>query len=136
TGSVTIQQNLTVTGNTTIAGNLTVGGKIITSGAVPTIVKGLGAGSSASVTVSGNDTSGTIIIVASTNTSDDVLAKLQFSSVRSGKPRVVLTPANKVSAAAGVYYDESTATASGIDIYTANALEQGKTYVFTYFIVE
>jgi hypothetical protein len=135
-GSLTVQ-------NITVA-NITVNGKIITAGNTPTAIVGLAAGvedtlnniAAPTVTITGNDTSGTITIVAGASTTADELAELTFNSPFTGKPRIVFSPANRDSAKLGAYYDASTTTATSFSIYSDQAPEAGKTYEFTYFIVQ
>ena len=135
--------NLKVTGNLEVA-SIKVNGKIITGGNAPTISAGVGAGTADSlnsiatpvVNVVGNDTSGTITVTVGANTAADELVKLVFASSFSNKPRVVLTPGNRDSAGLGLYYDEANSTKDGLSVLSSNAPETGKTYVFTYLIVE
>jgi hypothetical protein len=134
--------NLTVQ-NITVA-NITVNGKIITAGNTPTATVGIAAGTedtlnniaAPTVTITGNDTSGTITIVAGANTTADELAELTFNVPFTNKPRIVFSPANRDSAKVGAYYDATSTTANSFSIYTDEAPQAGKTYEFTYFIVQ
>jgi hypothetical protein len=145
---------LTVTGDAVFTGSLTVrniaveditvNGKIITGGNTPTATLGLAAGTedtlnnviAPTVQITGNDTSGTITIVAGANTTADELAKITFNVPFNNKPRVVFSPANRDSAKVGAYYDAPSTSQNSFSIYVDNAPQAGKTYVFTYFIVE
>jgi cytoskeletal protein CcmA (bactofilin family) len=136
TGSVQIQGDLQVVGSLSVH-NIVVGGHIITAGTAPQVYVGLGAGMDAEVlAVEGNDTSGTITILAGTNTTADELARLEFSQSFASKPRVTLTPANREATQIGLYYEAASATQNDFRIMSGNAPEPGKTYVLTYFIVE
>jgi fibronectin-binding autotransporter adhesin len=153
TGPVTMS-SLTVTDDVVIAGNLTVenitvanitiNGHIITAGNTPTATIGTGAGTAdlpnnipaPQVTIEGNDTSGTITIVAGANTVDGELAKVTFTNPFGAKPRIVFSPANRDSAKLGAYYDSSLTTNNSFSIMADQAPQAGKTYTFTYFIVE
>ena len=141
-GNVVIAGNLTVQ-NVTVA-NLTVNGHIITAGNAPVATVGSNAGqadaqnniAAPAVNIEGNDTSGTITVVAGANTGAGELAKLTFTNPFGTKPRVVFSPANRDSAKLGAYYDSGFTTNGGFSIMTDQAPEAGKTYSFTYFIVQ
>lgn len=151
---LTTLSNLTVNGNAVFNGNLTVqniqvanitvNGHIITAGNVPVAAVGTAAGvadplnsiAAPSVTITGNDTSGTITIVAGASTTADELAKITFDKPFANKPRVVFSPANRDSTKLGAYYDAGAATSTSFSIFTDQAPQAGKTYQFTYFIVE
>jgi hypothetical protein len=150
----TTLNDLTVNGNTVFNGNLsvqnitvaniTINGHIITAGNTPTATIGTGAGTAdlpnnipaPQVTIEGNDTSGTITIVAGANTVDGELAKVTFTNPFGAKPRIVFSPANRDSAKLGAYYDSSLTTNNSFSIMADQAPQAGKTYTFTYFIVE
>jgi hypothetical protein len=151
TGPVTMS-SLTVTDDVLIAGNLTVqnisvanitiNGHIITAGNAPTTVVGTAAGvadtlnniAAPVVNIEGNDTSGTITIVAGANTVDGELAKVTFTNPFGAKPRIVFSPANRDSAKVGAYYDSSLTTNNSFSIMADQAPQAGKTYTFTYWI--
>jgi hypothetical protein len=153
TGPTTLT-DLTVTGDAVFTGNLTVqnisvanitiNGHVITAGNAPTVAVGAAAGvadipnsiAAPSVTITGNDTSGTITVVAGANTTADELAKVTFNTAFGAKPKVVFTAANRDSTKLGAYYDESTTSTTGFSILTDNAPQAGKVYTFTYFIVQ
>jgi hypothetical protein len=153
TGPVTMK-SLTVTDDVVIAGNLsvqnisvaniTINGHIITAGNAPVATVGSNAGqadaqnniAAPAVNIEGNDTSGTITVVAGANTGAGELAKLTFTNPFGTKPRVVFSPANRDSAKLGAYYDSGFTTTGGFSIMTDQAPEAGKTYSFTYFIVQ
>jgi hypothetical protein len=137
TGKATIA-TLDVTGDTTVQ-KLTVNGHIVTGGNTPTVQPGAGAGTAdvinhidaPSVQVEGNDTSGTVTIVAGAQPQAGEVATA-FST----KPRVVFTPANRESTKVGAYYDRSGISATGFSIFTDGAMEPGKTYIFSYFVTQ
>ncbi|MCA9324613.1 right-handed parallel beta-helix repeat-containing protein [Candidatus Saccharibacteria bacterium] len=143
TNSVSIQNNLTVTGNISTK-NITVNGHVITAGNAPQIMVGDGAGVADAggnipapvATVTGNDTSGTISVTTGANGSADVLVNISFDQQFGGVPRIVLTPANHNSVGLGAYYDATNTTQSGFDLLVDNAPQAGKTYQFTYYIVQ
>jgi len=134
TGNVTIQQNLTVEGNTTIAGNLTVGGKIITRGATPEVLASSSSGNGAAVTITGNDTAGSVVLT--TGTSGVISGKqalVTFVANYDTAPRIALTAKDSNSAAMR-YYVETTVTGfvvHFIDTPTANSI-----YSFDYILLQ
>lgn len=119
-------------------------GHIITAGDAPVVAVEQGAGiadaangiTAPVVTITGNDTSGTITITTGANTSAAALVMLHFNKTFGSVPRVVLTPANHVSAAIGAYYDASTTTTDGFSILTDQTPQPNTTYSFTYFVVQ
>jgi hypothetical protein len=143
TGDAQVQGNLVVAGNITTQ-NITVNGHIITAGDAPVVATGVGAGiedminniAAPVVVIEGNDTSGTVTVTVGKDTAADELAQITFSQAFGGKPRVVLTPGNRDAVKLNAYYDASNASATGFRIMSDIAPEVGKTYVFTYYIVE
>ena len=150
--NISISGNLVVGGEVTVATKLTtrdivVGGHIITAGVTPTATVGVAAGVAGGgtggvaapvATVEGNDTSGTVTVTVGESTAADELAKLTFNVPFAGgsKPRVVLTAANRDAAHLGVYYDASTSSSTSFSIMVDQAPQAGKTYQFTYFVVQ
>jgi hypothetical protein len=147
-GTLNVTGNATFTGNLTVqnisVANITINGHVITAGNAPTVAVGAAAGvadplnniAAPNVTITGNDTSGTITVVAGANTTADELAKVTFNTAFGAKPKVVFTAANRDSTKLGAYYDESTTSTTGFSILTDNAPQAGKVYTFTYFIVQ
>jgi hypothetical protein len=143
TGDAEVQGNLVVVGDASVQ-NITVNGHIITAGNAPVVATGVGAGvedminsiAAPIVAIEGNDTSGTITLTVGENTTADELAQITFSQAFGGKPRVVLTPGNRDAVKLNAYYDASNASVTGFRIMSDVAPEAGKTYVFTYYIVE
>lgn len=101
TDDVVIAGNLTVQ-NVTVA-NITVNGHIITAGNTPTATVGTAAGTedtqnnipAPSATITGNDTAGTITIVAGANTTNGTFAEVSFNQAFTKSPKVVLTAGNE-----------------------------------------
>jgi fibronectin-binding autotransporter adhesin len=132
-GNVNFGANLTVTGLTTVA-DLVVGGHIITGGGQPTSQVQTAAGTQATVTISGTDTTGTITITTGSNPTAGSLADVLFSKAYGAAPHIVLSPSN--DAAAGLRYFKGNTTTSDfmfnvIDTPTANT-----TYQYDYFIAQ
>ncbi len=97
-GTATIAE-LRVTDAIVIDGDITIGGHFKTAGAKPTAQTQTASGIGASVTVDGNDTSGTITITtgASGLTKGD-LVKVLFSKAYGAAPRVIISPVGENAA--------------------------------------
>jgi hypothetical protein len=153
TGPVTMS-SLTVTDDVVIAGNLTVqnvtvanitiNGHIITAGNTPTATVGTAAGvedtnnniPAPQVTIEGNDTAGTITIVAGANTVAGDLVEMNFSSPFSKAPKIMFSGLNKEASRISTYFEDTNITSTGIKVSTEQQLEPGKTYKFNYWITE
>ena len=151
-GPVTIGQLLTVNNNASIIGNLsvggtltartfqannlisenslTIGGHIITAGAAPNVGRGSATGTNGSVSISGNDASGTVAVNAGTSAGNGLLAQIAFRSPYPSIPHVVITP---VGGSVGSFY--ITRTTGGFNIYVANAIAPGG-YAFDYIVMQ
>jgi hypothetical protein len=150
TGPVTMK-SLTVTDDVVIAGNLTVqnitvanitlNGHIITAGNTPTATVGTAAGvedtnnniPAPQVTINGNDTAGTITIVAGANTTNGTLAEVSFNQAFGKAPKVVVTGQDMDSAGVTVF---ATPTANGFTFGTPQTAQPNKTYRYSYFVIE
>jgi hypothetical protein len=129
--SIDYQGNLSVQ-SATVSGNLTVDGHYISGGSVPTIVSGVAGGSGAAVSISGDDTLGTITITTGTTTSTaGILATITFANSYGSAPKVIISPSNAVSAGSYYYAGTTNTTSFQIDV---NAIPSpGTTYTFDYF---
>ena len=138
TGNATITGTLTV--NNIIANNLTINGHIITAGNTPTVTVGTAAGTSdpqnnipsPQVSIEGNDTAGTITIVAGANTTAGTVAEVAFSTPFAKTPEVVLSPSNQEASVVGIYRDASTGT---FKVILKNPPTTGSTYKVGYFVI-
>ena len=128
-GSLTVSQLLTVNNNLNVVGNLavggtltarsfqansltsdttlTIGGHIVTRGATPGVSAGSAVGSNGTVSISGNDTSGTIAVNTGTGAGNGVLAQVSFANRYPTTPHVVVTA---VGAGMGSIYVNRTTT--------------------------
>jgi hypothetical protein len=106
-------------------------GHIITGGTTPTAVVGAASGGG-SVSVSGDDTFGTITVTTGSSPSTSgVLATLTFNSAFGTAPRVVISPSSAASSSAQYYEGTVGTTTFQIDV---NAIPFGATsYSFNYF---
>ena len=101
-GSATLV-NLTVNGNLEVKGllkvaDIEVNGHIITRGDTPQITAKDAAGTGASVSIEGNDTSGTITINSGSGANVGDLAEITFAKAFGSKPRVILSASNDKAA--------------------------------------
>lgn len=144
-GTVTINQILTVNNSVNIAGNLAIGGALsvrnfqvntltvaghlISTGAAPGVSRGGAVGSNGTVSISGNDTAGTIGVNVGVGGSAGCLASVSFRERFVVTPRVVVTG----SMPANIYL--SGRTASGFTVCTASPLSPGG-YFIDYIVVQ
>lgn len=145
-GAVTMNQILTVNNSVNIAGNLAIGGSLsvrnfqvntltiaghlISTGAAPGVsVAGGGVGSNGTVSISGNDTSGTVGVNVGVGSSAGCLATVSFRQKYTITPHVVVTG----SMPANIYL--AGRTASGFTICTASPLSPGG-YFVDYIVVQ
>jgi hypothetical protein len=151
-GTVTISQLTTINNNLNVAGNLavggllsaqnfqannltsgstlTIGGHVITSGSAPNVGRGPAAGSNGTVSISGNDSSGTVAVNTGSGAGNGILVQVAFRSQYGRTPHVVVTP---VGRGVGSFY--ITRTAGGFSIGVSNALSPGG-YAFDYVVME
>ena len=141
--TVTVGQILTVDNSAAIANNLSVGGELSantiavnnlilsgtfvlgshvqTSGLAPSVGPGGTAlGSFGTVTISGNDASGTITINIGAGATSGVLARVAFHAQYSSMPRIVITPIG-----IGANFFISSPSVSGFDVEVTSGLPPG-----------
>lgn len=147
-GSAAIGGNLSVTGSITaasisvgsisistvnVAGDVSFGGHLIPNGAAPSARPSVAA-SGGNVTVSGNDTAGTIVInVGSGATLSGELAIITFNKAFNATPKVQLTPINTAASSLNYY---ATRSAGFFTINTSNTPTNGAIYVFDYLVTQ
>jgi len=147
-GNLAIRGSLSVTGslsatslnvgslvvtNVSASGNLQFNGHLVPSGTVPTAKPSNGT-SGGTVTVSGNDTAGTVTINIGNGTLvAGEMAIITFHSPFTTTPKVQLTPVNAASAALN-YYTSRSATFFAIE--TATTPANGGSYVFDYLVTQ
>ena len=143
---VTIANNLNVSGNLSVGGvlsagnfqtnsltvgaDIVIGGHVQTRGSAPGVSGGAARGSNGTVSISGNDTSGTVAVNVGTGGGNGTLASISFNRAYSSTPHVVVTSVNKP---AGNMY--ITRSASGFSIHVANSLSPGG-YAFDYIVMQ
>lgn len=150
-GPVTMAQLLTINNSLTVAGNvsvggvlsarnfqansltsgstLTIGGHIVTNGSAPAVAKGGAVGTNGTVSISGNDASGTIAVNTGTGAGNGLLAQVAFKSQYGNIPHVVATPVGQY---VNVYVTRSI---GGFNIYAASAMPPGG-YAFDYIVMQ
>lgn len=136
----TINNNLNVAGNLAVGGsltvrnfqvaNLTIAGHLISSGAAPRVAYGGGAGPEGTVSINGNDTSGTIAVNAGVNARCGVLAQVTFVTKYDSVPHVVVTPVGR--SLPGFYINR---TSAGFSISCDGAMAPGG-YAFDYIVAQ
>lgn len=150
-GPVNISQLLSVNNNLNVAGNvaiggtlsvrtfqassltsdttLTIGGHVITRGAAPSVGPGGGVGSNGTVSISGNDASGTVAVNTGTGAGNGVVAQVSFRQAYATTPHVVVTP---VGAGIKFYVNRNP---SGFSIGVSEALPPGG-FAFDYIVMQ
>lgn len=151
-GTVTVSQLLTVNNNVNIAGSLsvggslsvrsfqasslvsdttlTIGGHIITRGSAPGISGGGSAlGSNGTVSISGNDASGTVAANIGVGAGTGLIAQVYFKNKFAATPHVVVSP---VGRSANFYVNRN---ASGFSIYVSSSLPAGG-ILFDYIVMQ
>jgi hypothetical protein len=152
-GPVTVSQLLTVNNSLNVSGNLavggtlsargfqasslisdttlTVGGHILTQGLAPGVSPGGSAlGSNGTVSVSGNDASGTVAANIGVGAGSGLIVQVSFRNRYVITPHVVITP---IGRSAGDYYVNRTST--GFTISVATPLSPGG-YAFDYIVMQ
>lgn len=149
-GPVTISQLLTVNNNVNVSGSLsvggtlavnalhvssftadstvTIGGHIITRGSAPGVGPGPAVGSNGTVSISGNDASGTVAVNIGVGAGSGILANVAFRSQYGNIPHVVITAVG--GGVGSVYVNRSV---GGFSIGVNGALAPGG-YAFDYIV--
>lgn len=139
-GNTELQGDLKVLGNTEVQ-QLTVNGKIITAGDTPTATLGAYTivGENSTVTVTGNDTAGTLTYTAGSvnlptyDLSQGGQASVTFVAPFTVAPRIALTPKDQASAVARYYV---TTTETGFTINFLDPPTTASTYTFDYIVIQ
>jgi len=138
-GLLTINNGLNVTGNLSIGGTLSmgafqtnslvVGGQITTRGYAPSVSKGEALAATDTVSISGNDISGTVAVNVGTGTRSGILAYVSFYNNYSTTPHVVVTAIGP--GVSDVYINRD---ASGFSIGASGIVSGG--HAFDYVIMQ
>jgi hypothetical protein len=143
---LTVNNNLNVAGNLAVGGTLstrtfealsivadnglTVGGHIATRGSAPGVGPGGAVGANGTVSISGNDQSGTVAVNAGTGAGGGIVAQISFRAAYSSTPHLSVTPIGL--AVPNMYVNR---TAYGFSIGVSGALAPGG-YAFDYIVVQ
>lgn len=122
--------------NLVAIGTITVDGHLITGGSTPTYTAGVAACTTPTITVSGNDTSGTISVLAGSACTSGNILTINFASKFGFSPHVVITPGSSLASGLNAYVDDSTISTSGFAIGTSATPVSGDTYTWNYFVVQ
>jgi len=151
-GAVTVSQLLTVNNNVNIAGNLavggtltarnfqassltsdttlTIGGHIISRGSAPGVGPGPALGANGTVSISGNDASGTVAANIGTGAGDGILAQIAFRNQYGTTPHVVVSAVGM--GVSGLYVNRSV---GGFSIGVSGGLPPGG-YAFDFIVMQ
>lgn len=145
-GSLTVNQLTTINNNMNVAGSLSVGGSLsvrnfqvgtltvaghlITSGSQPAVSAGGGTGSNGTVSISGNDTAGTVAVNTGVGAGNGLLASVTFSTKYGSTPHVVVTPVGR--SIPGMYINR---TSAGFTISVDGTLSTGG-FAFDYMVMQ
>ncbi len=129
-GMATIN-NLTVTGLASVH-NISISGHIITASGQPTSEVQTAAGAGATVSVNGNDTTGTITITTGDAVTAGEMVKIVFSELYGQAPHVVISPSNAAAARVSYFKGDTTTQRFGLNFEEVPAAHT--TYTFDYFI--
>lgn len=141
-GALSVGGNLTAGGlsvgnlsatSINLSSNLTIGGHIIPSGTEPSSRTSVAAGGG-SISISGNDTSGTITLhTGGSPLPTGELAIITFRAKFSATPKVQLTPVNPAASALDYYVTRST---TFFTLNSSSPTAPGTEYVFDYFVTQ
>lgn len=135
TGAAQFNGTLTVTGAATFNGTLTVNHHVITGNASgsTTIAAGAGAGTGPTVSITGNDTSGTITVTTGTSPAAGVLATVTFASAYGSAPGVILEPTGGNGATLQHY---TTTTTTTFSLNSNNVPAASTAYTYRYMVMQ
>lgn len=150
----TISGNLAVSGNgsfggslsagvinardVSVSGTLSLGGHLAITGQNPSVSPGSEAGSGASATVDGNDSSGTVTINTGTvgfqpQSVGGLLATVTFRAAYPRVPRIIISPVGQNAGTLDYYVIK---TANNFIIGTGSDAKSNTSYTFDYWVVQ
>lgn len=115
-----------------ISGSLVFGGHIIPGGATPN-GRASNAAGNGSVTISGNDTSGTVTIKTGNSVGSGELAVINFRSGFNTVPKVQLTPVSESGSSLRYF---ATKTSGFFTVNTGTPPAPNTTYIFDYLVTQ
>jgi cytoskeletal protein CcmA (bactofilin family) len=147
-GVFTAKKGISVSGNSTFDGPLSAvsittnalqlnGDLILThhitaGGPSPSIAKGGATGNGGTVSLSGSDSSGSVVVNTGGGTGAGCFATITFARKFNGVPHVSITPIGSAAADINYYVNRST---SEFSICTTNPAPSGQTFGFDYIIM-
>ncbi|HUB93624.1 MAG TPA: choice-of-anchor R domain-containing protein [Verrucomicrobiae bacterium] len=133
----TADMEIIVGGNLSVSGDITVDGHIITGGGAPPIAAGAAACTGPTVSVTGDDTAGTIIVTTGTGCSGaGAMATVTFANAFANVPHVTLTPGTASTAALQSYVDVPTLSTSSFSLKVGVAPANSTTYYWEYWVAQ
>lgn len=142
----TINNSLNVGGNLAVGGTLsartfqanslvsettlTIGGHVLTHGSAPGVSGGSGVGSNGTVSISGNDTAGTVAFNTGVGAGNGTVATISFASRYATTPHVVVTPIG-----GGISSFYVSRSSSGFSIGVNGSVSPGG-YAFDYIVMQ
>jgi cytoskeletal protein CcmA (bactofilin family) len=148
-GNETISQSLQVNGSASFGGaisatqittsglalngDLTIEHHIDTSGSIPSIQSKSPIGIGGTVSISGNDTAGNIVVNSGTNSASGCFVNITFSSPFNKTVAVEITPVGPASGGLAYYVTQSN---TGFSICDASSLPVSSSFGFNYFVVD
>ncbi|MEX1059369.1 MAG: hypothetical protein WEC17_02980, partial [Candidatus Saccharimonadales bacterium] len=127
--------NLEVTGNATFKGNIVVEGHFVTAGKSPQ-TEVLAANTSANrpqITISGNDTAGSITITTTEQVQPGDLVKITFVNPFDKNPKVIFNASNPEAVPIQIFREVHT---DYFIIKLLSPLAANTVYEFDYFVIE
>ncbi|HSH31582.1 MAG TPA: hypothetical protein VK963_02855 [Candidatus Saccharimonadales bacterium] len=118
--------------NATINGTTRFNGHLTSSGPTPGISGTVAGGPGGTVSISGNDTAGTLNINVGVGGSAGILANISFRSPFGGTPRVILSPVGSASSTIQYYVNRSS---GGFSVGSTTTPGPGS-YSFDYLVVQ
>lgn len=147
-GSLSVKNGLSVSGSSKFTGDVVVGSlstgslsligdlnlthHIVAGGTIPTISKGSAVGSGGTVSLSGSDTSGSVVINTGSSPPAGCFATITFSEAFNSTPHVVITPVGSGAAELNYYITRST---TSFTICTTNVSPAAQTFGFDYVVL-
>lgn len=120
------------TNNLQLNGDLVLTHHIIAGGPVPGITRGAAVGSGGTTSMSGSDSTGSIVINTGSGTGAGCFATITFARKFNGVPHVTITPIGSGAAGIDYYVNRST---SEFSVCTTNAAPVGQTFGFDYMVL-
>ncbi|HSX02732.1 MAG TPA: hypothetical protein VLI05_05475 [Candidatus Saccharimonadia bacterium] len=106
---------------------------LVSQGAAPTATAGSAVGGGGTISLSGNDTSGTLNINTGSGPAAGVLMTVVFRAAYTGTPHVVISPLTGAAGSLPVYI---TRTATGFQVRVDNPPPAGSVFAYDYVVMQ